>query len=47
MSLDSVFKRSVYWIKDVLHGGTILKMYMGSKKVDSNYEYGEKWQQKE
>lgn len=44
MSLDSVFKRLVYWTQDVLHGGTILKMYMDSKKVDSNFEYGEKWQ---
>lgn len=45
MSLDSVFKRSVYWTQDVLHGGTILKMYMDSKKVDSNFEYGQQWQQ--
>lgn len=44
MSVDSVLKRANYWIQDFFHGAPMLKMYMDSKRVDSNIEYGRKWQ---
>lgn len=44
MSVDSVLKRANYWIRDFFHGAPMLKMYMDSKRVDSNIEYGRKWQ---
>ena len=45
MSLDARTKRARFWINDLLHGGTIFKMYMDSRRVDSNFEYGQKWQE--
>ena len=45
MSLDARIKRARFWINDLLHGGTIFKMYMDSRRVDSNFEYGQKWQE--
>lgn len=44
MSIDGLFKRTVYYTKDLFHGGVILGMVRDSKRVHYDHTYGQRWQ---
>ncbi|MDY4507790.1 MAG: hypothetical protein SPD95_03600 [Candidatus Faecousia sp.] len=44
MSLDGLFKRTVYYANDLIHGSTIINMVRDSQRVQNDHQYGQQWQ---
>lgn len=44
MSMDAVFKRSVYWMSDIIHGGTIWNMRKDIRQISYNIINGNRLQ---